>query len=267
MDMKTLLPPVTVNGVTIDPALIAAEAQNHPAPKGKPGFAWRAAARALVIRELLLQDARRRGLTAEPAELSPGKWETEEEALIRQLLAEALEPAPVDAVQLRALYDARPDRFRAPTLYEAAHILFAVVGETAGAREKAGMKAGRVLAELQQHPRRFAELAAEHSACASKTTGVMLGQLSSGDTVPEFEAAMTRMAEGEMTLVESRYGVHILRLDARASGAVLPFETVLPQLREAQEKAAWTRASRDLVARLIAEAKVDGIDLEAPLGA
>ena len=46
MEMKTLLPPVTVNGVAIDPALIAAEAQNHPAPKGKPGFAWRAAARA-----------------------------------------------------------------------------------------------------------------------------------------------------------------------------------------------------------------------------
>ncbi|WP_299909129.1 peptidylprolyl isomerase [uncultured Paracoccus sp.] len=266
MEMKTLLPPVTVNGVAIDPALIAAEAQNHPAPKGKPGLAWRAAARALAIRELLLQEARRCGLTAEAAELSPGKWETEEEALIRQLLAVALPPAPVDEAHLRALYEARPERFRAPALYEAAHILFAVTPETAAAREKAGMKAGRVLAELTKSPRRFAELAAEHSACASKTSGGMLGQLSSGDTVPEFEAAMSRMTEGEMTLVESRYGVHILRLDARAEGAILPFDSVLPQLREAQEKAAWTLASRDFVAGLVAGAKVDGIDLEAPLG-
>ena len=38
-------------------AAIAAEAQNHEAPKGKPGLAWRKAARALVIRELLLQEA------------------------------------------------------------------------------------------------------------------------------------------------------------------------------------------------------------------
>ena len=48
MDMKPLLPPVTVNGVTISPERIAAEAQNHPAPKGKPGLAWKAAARALA---------------------------------------------------------------------------------------------------------------------------------------------------------------------------------------------------------------------------
>ncbi|HHX91484.1 MAG TPA: peptidase, partial [Paracoccus sp.] len=34
MDLKPLLPPVTVNGVTISAELIAAEAQNHPAPKG-----------------------------------------------------------------------------------------------------------------------------------------------------------------------------------------------------------------------------------------
>ena len=50
MDMKPLLPPVTVNGVTISPERIAAEAQNHPAPKGKPGLAWKAAARALALR-------------------------------------------------------------------------------------------------------------------------------------------------------------------------------------------------------------------------
>lgn len=262
MELKTLLPPVTVNGVALDPALIAAEAQNHPAPKGKPGLAWRAAARALAIRELLLQEAKTRSLTADPAELAPGKWETEDEALIRQLLAEALEPTSANEAELRALYDARPDRFRAPALYEAAHILFAVTPETAPAREKAGMKAGAVLAELQKDPRRFAQLAAEHSACSSKTSGGMLGQLTSGDTVPEFEAALARMAEGETTLVETRYGVHILRLDARAEGAVLPFDTVLPQLREAHEKAAWTRASRDFVARLIDGAKIEGIDFE-----
>ena len=262
MDLKPLLPAITVNGVAIDPALIAAEAQNHPAPKGKPGLAWRAAARALAIRELLLQEARRRALIADPAELSPGKWETGEEAQIRQLLSLALQPAPADEASLRAYYDAQPDRFRAPTLYEAAHILFAVTPETNAAREKAGMAAGRVLADLQQDPRRFAQLAAEHSACSSKTAGGMLGQLTSGDTVPEFEAALARMAEGETTLVESRYGVHVLRLDARAEGAILPFQTVLPQLREAHEKAAWTRASRDFVAGLIDGARIEGIDLQ-----
>ena len=48
--MKPLLTDVTVNGEVIPAALIAAEAQNHPAPPGKPGLAWRAAAEALAVR-------------------------------------------------------------------------------------------------------------------------------------------------------------------------------------------------------------------------
>ena len=49
-----LFPDVIVNGETIPSAAIAAEAQNHTAPKDKPGIAWRKAAQALAIRALLL---------------------------------------------------------------------------------------------------------------------------------------------------------------------------------------------------------------------
>lgn len=44
---------VSVNGVTIDEADILTEAQNHPAEN--PGAALLSAARALAVRELLLQ--------------------------------------------------------------------------------------------------------------------------------------------------------------------------------------------------------------------
>ena len=47
--------PVTVNGVAISRKAIAAEVQNFPARN--PGDGWRTATRALVIRELLLQEA------------------------------------------------------------------------------------------------------------------------------------------------------------------------------------------------------------------
>lgn len=261
MQMKPLLPPVTVNGVTLDPGRIAAEAQNHPAPPGKPGAAWKAAARALAIRELLLQEARAREIAADPAEIAPGQWETGDEALIRQLLDEALRPAPASETELRARYDAAPDRFRAPALYEAAHILMAAAPDDAAARDAARSKATGLLAELARDPRRFGQLAAEHSACSSRTAGGVLGQLSSGDSVPEFETALAAMDEGQIGLAESRYGVHVIRLDARAQGEVLPFATVLPQLREAHDKAAWVRASRDFVAVLIATADIVGIDL------
>ena len=43
-----LQPDVVVNAERIPARLIAAEVQNHAAPPGKPGYAWRAAARALA---------------------------------------------------------------------------------------------------------------------------------------------------------------------------------------------------------------------------
>lgn len=255
--------PVTVNGTVIAPEAIAAEAQNHPAPKGKPAWAWKAAARALVLREVLLQEARARRIAPAPVELAEGQWETEEEALIRQLLESAIPPAVIDEDELRAIYDDAPDRFRGPSLFEAAHILFPAAPDDAEGRAATRSRAETVLAELHRDPRRFAALAAEHSACPSRANGGMLGQLASGDTVPEFEAALCSMDEASIsgTPVESRYGFHLIRLDARVRGEVLPFTTVLPHLRQAQEKADWVRASRAYVEELAAQAGVAGIDL------
>ena len=258
--MKPLLPPVFVNGIEISAERIAAEAQNHPAPKTKPGLAWKAAARALAIRELMLQEARARDLTPDPAEIAPGQFETEDEALIRQLSELAITPAAADEADLRRVYDAHPDRFRAPSLYEAAHILFPRQDDMAAVRAHAEA----VLSELRANPRRFGELARTHSACSSKENGGLLGQLGQGDTVPEFEAALEVLEEGQISdTVETRFGLHLIRLDARARGDVLPFETVLPRLRDAHAKAAWARAAAHFTAALVARAEIQGVQLQA----
>ncbi|MCO5130160.1 MAG: peptidylprolyl isomerase [Xanthobacteraceae bacterium] len=263
IDLTRAPVPVTVNGIVIAAERIAAEAQNHPAPKRKPALAWKAAARALVLREVLLQEARARAIAPAPIELAEGQWETDEEALIRQLLESAIAPAEIDEARLRAIYDHAPDRFRGPSLFEAAHILFPAAPDDAEARAAARASAEKVLAELRRDPRRFAALAAEYSACPSRANGGLLGQLASGDTVPEFEAALCEMAEGGMSdaPLESRYGFHLIRLDARAQGEVLPFAAVLPHLRQAQEKADWVRCSRAYVEALAARAEITGVDL------
>ncbi|MGL5735868.1 MAG: peptidylprolyl isomerase, partial [Beijerinckiaceae bacterium] len=68
-----------MNDVVIARNAIAQETQNHPA--ATPLEAWQAAARALVIRELLLQEARRLVLTPQPLQDDEGRRETGEEAL------------------------------------------------------------------------------------------------------------------------------------------------------------------------------------------
>jgi peptidyl-prolyl cis-trans isomerase C len=109
---------VVVNGETIPSAAIAAEAQNHSAPKDKPGVAWRKAAQAMAIRTLLLQEARARGLGADPEELAPGRVETEDEALIRALLDEALKISPVTEEAVRAEWGRDPGRYRSAPLWD-----------------------------------------------------------------------------------------------------------------------------------------------------
>ena len=58
--------PLVVNGVTVPTKVIAAEVQNHAAPKNQPGLAWRKAANAVAMRTLLLQEAKQRGIRPEP---------------------------------------------------------------------------------------------------------------------------------------------------------------------------------------------------------
>ncbi len=263
--MKPLLCDITVNGEAISAEAIAAEAQNHPAPKSKPGLAWTAAARALAVRALLLQEARRRALVADPREVGAGRTETDDEALIRQVLDAALDPVPPTEAAVLAVYRAVPSRWRAPTLYEAAHILFPASPDDAAALAAAHAQARVLLNELHQNPRAFDKLARENSACSSRSDGGRLGQLITGDTVPEFEAAMDALAEGQLCAapVQTRYGVHIIRLDARAAGAVLPFKAVSPRIREMLEKRAWAKAARDFIADLVAGADVTGITIQA----
>lgn len=262
---KPLFPDVSVNGQEISAADIAAEAQNHPSPKGKPGLAWRAGARALVIRELLLQEARKRDLQPKPNELEPGKFETDDESLIREVLDLAMTPKVPTAGDIEKIYAAKPDMFRAPTLYEPSHILFAADPSDSDAWADAQKKAAAALAALKTAPKEFASLAKELSDCPSRDMGGQLGQIVSGDTVPEFEAAMDVLKAGETCPdpVESRYGIHILRLDAIAVGDVLPLDRVKDQISDMLEKAGWAAAANEFVNTLVAKAEITGIDMAA----
>jgi peptidyl-prolyl cis-trans isomerase C len=255
--------PVTVDGVTIPHDAIAREAQNHPART--PLAAWTAAARALVVRELLLQAARRSGLEPQPATDAEGRRETEEEALIRGLVDSQVEvPAP-DEDSCRRYYENNRARFRSADIHEASHILLAARRDEpafAAARERAVM----LLAYLAREPHRFAEIARAHSDCPSAAAGGNLGQLTKGATTPPFEQALAQLEPGEITKqpVETRYGLHIIRLDRRIPGGLLPFEAVRERIAEYLAQRAHRIAVAQFVARLAARAEVTGVDLPTP---
>jgi peptidyl-prolyl cis-trans isomerase C len=252
---------VSVNGVVIPRDAIARETQHHPAPK--PVAAWQAAARALVIRELLLQEARRLAIAAAPQVDSQGRRETEEEALLRGVVEREVRTPEPDEATFRRYYARNRSRFRSPAIYEAAHILFAACRDDAAAFALCVRAAETTLAELREHPARFADLARLHSACPSAAHGGNLGQITAGQTTPEFERALFALAPGEISgaPVATRYGVHIIRLDRKIEGRELPFELVAERVADYLRDSVTRRAAAQYIARLASRARIEGVAL------
>jgi peptidyl-prolyl cis-trans isomerase C len=253
---------VSVNGLIIPHDAISRETQNHAARS--PAAAWQAAARALVVRELLLQEANRLELVATPECDDRGRRETTEEAKIRALIErEVVTPEP-DAESCRRYYDHNRRKFRSPDIHEAAHILFAASHNDQESFERKRAAAEAVLAVLAREPESFAQLARAHSACPSSEHGGNLGQITPGQTTPEFEKALLGLKPGAMTPVpvETRYGFHIIRLDRRIDGAELPFAMVEQGIAKYLREAASDRAQALYVGMLAGHARIEGLELE-----
>ena len=252
---------VSVNGVVIEERSIAAETQNFVADS--IGEARAAAATALVIRELLLQEARRRGLAPQPRRLEQGVRETDEEALVRQLLDDEVVTPQADEATCRRYYDNNRQRFRSPDLFEAAHILFAAAPEDTQAYADAISSAERAIAALDRNPGAFGEIARHRSACSSARNDGRLGQVARGETVPELETFLLNLEEGQLcpVPVRTRFGAHVLRLDRRIAGRDLPFEAVRQAIADYLIEASFRRAVAQYIAILAGRARITGIDL------
>ncbi len=253
-------PPVFVNGVAIPETAIAQEAQNHRAPSGPEARA--AAARALAIRELLLQRARALGLEPKPQRDVLDREELRDEALVRQLLElEAPASEPTEA-ECRRVYASSVGRFTAPEIFEASHILFAVEDGNAVAWIEARQKAVEAIANLNEGAS-FADLAQRFSACPSAADGGALGQLQRGDLAEPVERALVELHDGAIAPepVRTRHGWHVVRLDRRVPARVLPFEAVESAIRASLRERAALAASARYIAGLAAAAEIEGLSL------
>lgn len=269
---EPLLPPppsfgeVRVNGVEIAPEAIAREIQHHPAPDAET--AWIEAARALAVRELLLQEARRLGIEAEPEADEAGRAEPEDDALVRQLLEEEVAPERAGEAECRRYYDANPRRFRTPDLFEAAHILIEPEGEDDAAWEAARARAVSIIEGVADDPAAFAAAARAFSGCASAKQDGSLGQIRRGELVASVQTGLEALADGATGRepVRSRFGWHILRLQRRIAGRTLPFEVVAPRIADMLEARSWSVAAGRYVAALAARGAVEGVRIEGAMG-
>lgn len=229
---------ISVNGVAVDAAIAAT-----------PELA--------AARELLRQRAVALDL------LAPDAADDAVDIGIERLLErEVVTPSPTDE-ECRRHYEAHQDAYRSGDLVFARHILFQVLP---GSRiDLIRAKAEQTLGEVAVAPERFEDCARTMSNCPSGQHGGNLGQIGRGDMVPEFEQALFGDAWVGILprLVKTRFGFHVVAIDRRVDGQILPFEVARPRIAEVLAARVQQTALRQYVRLLAGQADVRGVDLGA----
>ncbi|MBP1202788.1 peptidyl-prolyl cis-trans isomerase C [Duganella sp. 1411] len=238
---------IAVNGVDIDDSAIEAEIGHHQQADNP----LREAVHEVVLRQVLLQEARRLGV----------EGDSDDDRIEALFVREVTVPQADEEACLR-FYQSQPERYRSGDLVEARHILFQVT--PAAPLELLRQTAELILAELQARPERFDELARQYSNCPSGAVGGSLGQLGRGQCVPEFDELLFRLRPGELAgrLLETRFGLHIVQAQRRVEGKVIPFETVRAQIADELGRQSWQRALHQYLHILVGRAGIEGVDLE-----
>ncbi|MCW4148115.1 peptidylprolyl isomerase [Halomonas janggokensis] len=250
-------PAVSVGGQPILDSDIAQEMQYHPADSA--GSAQLNAARALVVRELLRQRATELGLLQEGDD-------ADDQAVAALLEQELAVPEPSEE-DCERFYATHPERFCEPTRVSVRHILLAAAPDDAEARDAQYHQGVTLLETLRQHPERLTEFAQRYSACPSNEQGGELGWLVPGQTVAELDRALQHLPEGlHDRPLASRYGWHLVMVDAREEGRQLAYNDVADRVRLSLHEQATRRGLRHYLLALEADIGVEGVALDDDSG-
>ena len=247
---------IHVNGREITSQAINIESAEHQESGADPRYAQRRAAVALTVRELLKQRAEQLGLEvpSDNASLDP---------VIDELIDREVEMPGADEAICRRWYEQNRSQFRTPDLAEVRHILIAGHPEDLKEREQARSQAEALIEELSKDIGAFPRLAREHSRCPSAEQGGHLGQVSRGETVPEFEDAVLRLPVGLAEQpVKTYYGFHVVEVLQRIEGDQLPFSAVHERIHAYLEATNRQRALSQYIKLLAGDAEIRGIDLD-----
>lgn len=121
----------------------------------------------------------------------------------------------------KIFYEENPDLFETKGQVNAKHILV-------DTEELANSVAEEIAGGLA-----FEEAAKKYSTCPSNEKGGDLGYFSKGQMVPEFEKAAFEGEAGKVIgPVKTQFGYHLIRVEDKKEGSVMPFEQVQEQIHQ-----------------------------------
>jgi len=174
-------------------------------------------------------------------------------------------PEP-DEAACRRYFEAHHARSSQGERVRAAHILFAV---TPGVDVEALRKQAEGLLARCADDAAFAQAAAENSNCPSGAAGGELGWLARGDCAPEFAAALFAQDQANAhvsmlpRLISTRFGFHLVRVDAREPGTLQSFSAVHSAIAQTLRQQGHITAMRQYLNLLAGAAKLEGVELDS----
>jgi peptidyl-prolyl cis-trans isomerase D len=166
--------------------------------------------------------------------------------------------------EIKAYYDAHQSEYQTPEQARSRHILITVpAGADAKTDAAAKAKADDVLKQLKGGAN-FADLAKKYSDDpGSKDSGGELPLAQHGAMVPEFDKAIFSQKIGDIAIVKSQFGYHIVQVEERKPAHSQDISEVLPTIQATllREKAAGVQDS--YAKQLTAEATKNGLEKTA----
>lgn len=197
----------------------------------------------LIDRELLIQDAKARGIMQMP-EFKRELETVKESMLASEALDQYLAENPITEEAIQAKYDELVAETKMPQEYRVSHILF---------EDEASAQAA--ITELNEG-KDFAELAkAQSTDTASGEQGGELGWVQTTQVVPEFGAAIEAQALGEISTapIQSQFGWHVVLVHETRKMNPPALENVKSQV----ESMIRNERMQQYVQALRAEAKIE----------
>ncbi|ACV26752.1 peptidylprolyl isomerase [Kangiella koreensis] len=244
------VPVISVNGELIDEKLLSEELQYHPAQDAESAI--QKAGQALVIRQLLKQQ-----LKESATEID------DEEQAFQDLIENNINYQEVSDEDCQRYYEQNQAKFMTAPIMEVSHILLAVAPDDIEGRIEKKTVAEKLISKLLKDSSLFTDMVIEYSGCPSNKTGGSLGQISKGQTVPEFERQLFPLDEGIYDKpIESRYGYHIVFINKKIDGNQLEYSMVSEKIHDYLNVRRHRQAVSDYLYQLVEDSTIEGLELK-----
>ncbi|MGA3032684.1 MAG: peptidylprolyl isomerase [Terracidiphilus sp.] len=172
--------------------------------------------------------------------------------------------SPPTQPQIQQYYNEHLTEYQVPEQATSRHILISLPeGADAKTDAAAKAKAEMVLKQLQSGGS-WADLAKKYSDDpGSKDSGGELGPAQRGKMVPAFDTAIFTQKIGDIQIVKSNFGYHIVQVESRQTAHTKPLSEVQADIQAALERQSSAAAQQSYAETLTSEAIKNGLEKTA----